>query len=83
MSKLRVLGFAVSLDGRDIHLGGGAATVREYLQAGLIDGLHLALRPLLMGRGERCSPDSTSTRSATNAPARNRATRGAHAHALA
>ena len=37
---------------RDIRLGGGAATVREYLQAGLIDDLHLALRPLLMGRGE-------------------------------
>ena len=38
--------------GRDIRLGGGAATVREYLQAGLIDDLHLALRPLIMGRGE-------------------------------
>lgn len=37
---------------RDIRLGGGAATVREYLQAGLIDDLHLALRPLLLGRGE-------------------------------
>ena len=37
---------------RDIRLGGGAATVREYLQAGLIDDLHLALRPLIMGRGE-------------------------------
>ena len=38
--------------GRDIRVGGGAATVRQYLQAGLIDDLHLALRPLLMGRGE-------------------------------
>ena len=38
--------------GRDIRVGGGAATVREYLQAGLVDDLHLALRPLLMGRGE-------------------------------
>jgi dihydrofolate reductase len=38
--------------GGDIRLGGGAATVREYLQAGLIDDLHLALRPLLLGRGE-------------------------------
>ena len=37
---------------RDIRLGGGAATVREYLQAGLIDDLHLALRPLLLGRGQ-------------------------------
>ncbi len=38
--------------GHDIRLGGGAATVREYLRAGLVDDLHLALRPLLMGRGE-------------------------------
>ena len=38
--------------GRDIRLGGGAATIRQYLQAGLIDDLHLAVRPLLMGRGE-------------------------------
>jgi dihydrofolate reductase len=38
--------------GRDVRLGGGAAAVREYLQAGLVDDLHLALRPLLMGRGE-------------------------------
>ena len=37
--------------GRDIRLGGGAATVRQYLQAGLIDDLHLALRPVIMGRG--------------------------------
>jgi dihydrofolate reductase len=35
-----------------VRLGGGAATVREYLQAGLVDDLHLALRPLLLGRGE-------------------------------
>jgi dihydrofolate reductase len=38
--------------GRDVRLGGGAATVRQYLEAGLVDDLHLALRPLLMGRGE-------------------------------
>ncbi|HEY1091220.1 MAG TPA: dihydrofolate reductase family protein [Burkholderiaceae bacterium] len=39
--------------GRNIRIGGGAATVRQYLQAGLIDELHLALRPaLLMGEGE-------------------------------
>ena len=38
--------------GRDVRLGGGAATIRQYLQAGLVDDLHLALRPLLMGRGE-------------------------------
>ncbi|TXH02537.1 MAG: dihydrofolate reductase [Nevskiaceae bacterium] len=38
--------------GRDVRLGGGAATVRQYLQAGLIDELHLALSPVLLGRGE-------------------------------
>ena len=38
--------------GKDIRLGGGVATVREYLQAGLIDELHLAIAPVLLGRGE-------------------------------
>jgi dihydrofolate reductase len=38
--------------GKDIRLGGGAATIRQYLAAGLIDQLHLALSPVLLGRGE-------------------------------
>jgi dihydrofolate reductase len=38
--------------GKDIRLGGGAATIRQYLAAGLIDELHLALSPVLLGRGE-------------------------------
>jgi len=38
--------------GRDVRIGGGTATVRQYLQARLIDELHLALRPVLLGRGE-------------------------------
>ena len=38
--------------GQDVRLGGGPATVRQYLEAGLVDELHLALRPILMGRGE-------------------------------
>ncbi len=38
--------------GRDVRLGGGVATVRQYLQAGLIDELHLAVRPVLLGAGE-------------------------------
>ena len=38
--------------GRDIRIGGGVATIRQYLQAGLIDELHLALRPILLGSGE-------------------------------
>jgi dihydrofolate reductase len=37
---------------RDIRLGGGVATVRQFLKEGLIDELHLALRPVLLGRGE-------------------------------
>jgi len=37
---------------RDVRLGGGVATVRQYLQAGLVDELHLAVRPLLLGTGE-------------------------------
>jgi len=38
--------------GRDVRVGGGVATVREYLRAGLIDDLHLAVRPILLGTGE-------------------------------
>ena len=38
--------------GRDVRLGGGAATVRAYLLAGLIDELHLALSPVLLGSGQ-------------------------------
>jgi dihydrofolate reductase len=37
---------------RDIRVGGGAATIRQYLQAGLIDEMHLAISPVLLGRGE-------------------------------
>ena len=37
---------------RDVRLGGGVATVRQYLQARLIEELHLALRPVLLGAGE-------------------------------
>jgi len=37
---------------RDIRIGGGPATVRQYLQAGLIDELHLAVRAVLLGAGE-------------------------------
>ena len=37
---------------RDVRIGGGVATVRQFLQAGLIDDLHLAVRPVLLGAGE-------------------------------
>jgi dihydrofolate reductase len=36
----------------DVRLGGGVATIRQYLRAGLIDELHLAMRPVLLGGGE-------------------------------
>jgi len=39
--------------GADVRLGGGAATVQEYLAAGLLDELHLAIVPILLGSGER------------------------------
>ena len=38
--------------GRDVRIGGGVATVRQYLQKGLIDEMHLAFSPVLMGKGE-------------------------------
>ena len=37
---------------RDIRLGGGASTIRQYLVAGLVDELHLAIAPVLLGSGE-------------------------------
>jgi dihydrofolate reductase len=41
-----------SAAGRDIRIGGGAATIRQYLRERLVNDLHLALRPVLLGRGE-------------------------------
>ena len=38
--------------GKDVRLGGGVATVREYLEAQLLDTLHLAMVPALLGKGE-------------------------------
>jgi dihydrofolate reductase len=36
----------------DVRVGGGVATVRQYLRAGLVDEMHLAVRPVLLGSGE-------------------------------
>lgn len=36
----------------DVRLGGGAATIRQYLEAGLVDELHLAMAPIVLGSGE-------------------------------
>jgi dihydrofolate reductase len=38
--------------GKDVRLGGGVATIRQYLRAALVDELHLALAPVLLGAGE-------------------------------
>ena len=38
--------------GRDVRVGGGAATIRQYLQARLIDRMHFAVSPVLLGNGE-------------------------------
>jgi dihydrofolate reductase len=38
--------------GKDVRVGGGVATVRQYLREGLLDELHLAISPVLLGRGE-------------------------------
>ena len=40
-------------DGRDVRIGGGVQTVREYLDADLIDELHIAVAPFEAGGGER------------------------------
>jgi dihydrofolate reductase len=40
-------------DGMDVQIGGGASTIQQYLRAGLIDELHVAIAPILLGKGER------------------------------
>jgi dihydrofolate reductase len=39
--------------GKDIRLGGGASTVQQYLRAGLVDHVHVAITPILLGAGAR------------------------------
>jgi dihydrofolate reductase len=39
-------------DGKDVRVGGGASTIRQYLTAGLIDELHFAVAPVMLGSGE-------------------------------
>jgi dihydrofolate reductase len=43
--------------GLDVRLGGGVATVRQYLRARLVDQVHLAFRPVLLGSGESLLKD--------------------------
>ncbi|HEX5364377.1 MAG TPA: dihydrofolate reductase family protein [Gallionella sp.] len=44
-------------DGLDVRLGGGVSTIRQYLNAGLVDELHLAISPVLLGKGEHLLRD--------------------------
>ncbi len=44
-------------DGKDVRVGGGATVVREFLKAGLVDQLHVAIVPILLGRGIRLWDD--------------------------
>jgi dihydrofolate reductase len=39
--------------GQDVTIGGGASTIRQFLDAGLIDDMHLVIAPVLLGAGER------------------------------
>jgi dihydrofolate reductase len=43
---------AAAAKGLDVRLGGGVATIRQYLRAGLIDEMHVAIAPVLLGAGE-------------------------------
>jgi dihydrofolate reductase len=47
----------VAADGADVRLGGGGDVVRQYLRAGLVDELQVALVPVLLGGGERIFDD--------------------------
>lgn len=44
---------SAAADGQDIRIGGGPTTVRAFLKAGLVDDLHVAIAPILLGRGIR------------------------------
>lgn len=44
-------------NGKDVRIGGGPTIVREYLKAGLVDYLHVAMTPILLGRGIRLWDD--------------------------
>jgi len=58
--------------GRDVRIGGGVSTIRQYLQARLVDELHLAVSPVLLGRGEallaELDPESCGLRQVSYVP---------------
>lgn len=48
---------ARAANGKDVRVGGGPTVVRDYLKAGLVDRLHVAITPILLGRGIRLWDD--------------------------
>lgn len=44
-------------EGKNVRIGGGPDTIRQYLRAGLIDELHIAIAPVILGSGERLFED--------------------------
>jgi dihydrofolate reductase len=52
---------------KDVRIGGGVNTVQQYLRAGLVDELHIAISPVLLGRGERLYEGWTCELRDTNA----------------
>jgi dihydrofolate reductase len=48
---------AEAANDQDIRLGGGVATIRQYLRARLVDEMHLAISPVLLGSGEHLLVD--------------------------
>ncbi|HYG05077.1 MAG TPA: dihydrofolate reductase family protein [Stenotrophomonas sp.] len=55
VDALRRAGAAAN--GKDVRIGGGPSVVRDYLKAGLVDRLHVAITPILLGRGIRLWDD--------------------------
>ena len=47
----------LAANGRDVRIGGGPSVVRAFLKAGLVDRLHVAITPILLGRGIRLWDD--------------------------
>jgi dihydrofolate reductase len=43
---------SAAANGKDIRIGGGVATIQQFLRAGLVDDIHLAISPVLLGSGE-------------------------------
>jgi dihydrofolate reductase len=48
-----LLAAKAAADGKDVRLGGGVNTIRQFLDADLVDTMHIAVSPIALGRGER------------------------------